>query len=181
MRKVIISKTRIAVLFLSLSTLIRCQTEPHDVEFFKNYREASEVSFLTNKPLFIHFTCYGCMGYNEFTDDLITDKKISKRLNKSFITVQLYVDDKQKIEKTDTIGFCKIDLSQQGIELLRNAKTTGEVNQALQIGLFNSNNQPLYAVIDSEGNLIKKPFGYSGKNASAFLSNLEDRLDIVEK
>ena len=86
MRRYFFNKITILLVVL----LVGCQPTPDELIYEQNYLKGLELSAKMNKPIFLHFTGFACMAYNEFEKDLITSKEILKTLNDEFITCLLY-------------------------------------------------------------------------------------------
>lgn len=132
----------------------------------------------SKKPIFLHFTCYGCVGYNELYNDLITSREILNILNEEFVTIELYIDDNSRIHSNDTFNLHKVKFSQEGREKIKNAKTIGNINAVIEADWLKRNTQPLYLITDSELNILVEPFGYTKKNAVFFLAKLDEGLKV---
>lgn len=158
--------TILTILFLG------CQNNPNELKFETNILKAFELSKLQRKPILIHFTGLGSGGSNEFMDKFITSRSILNKLNKEYITVQLYVDDKTKLSTSDTINISKIIQTQIGEERIRKSKTIGQINNAIEIELLNKNTQPQYMIVDDSLNLLIEPFGYSKGDRMNFSKQL---------
>ena len=92
-----------------------------------------------------------------------SDSRILKKLSENFILVALYVDDKTILPqdqwyKSSYDGKIK--------------KTIGKQNSDLQITKFNNNAQPLYIIMNADGELLTEPIAYN-LDISSFLSFLE--------
>ena len=157
--------------------LFGCHAKPEDLIFEKNYLKGLELSAKTNKPIFIHFTCFGCFGYNEFEYDLITSKEIQETLNEEFITIQLYVDDKRPIDTNDTLNFNLLGFSEEGQKKINKATNKGHLNATIQIEKYNMNAQPWYVIIDKNERALIEPFGYTSRNKDYFLSQLKSGVE----
>ena len=161
--------------------LIACQANPDNLKYERNYLKGLEISAELNKPILIHFTGWGCVSYDEFKYDLITSREIQERLNNEFVTVQLYVDDRNEIQVIDTMNLHKIEFTEKGKERIRKAKTIGNINAVIETDLFESNSQPLYVIIDSKRNILIEPFGYTHRNRKYFLAKLDEGIRKFKK
>lgn len=172
----------IQLIFLSLIiSFFGCQANPDDLSYERNYLRGLALSAELEKPILIHFTGYGCVGYNEFIDDLTTSRRIHNILNANFVIVELYVDDRNEIQKNDTLNLHRIDFTKGGRERIKKARTIGQLNAAIEIDLFKSNAQPLYLITDSKGNILIEPFGYTGSDRKYFLEKLDEGLNEFKK
>lgn len=156
--------------------LIGCQANPNELNAERNILKGIQLSMELKKPIFLHFTCHGCVGYNEFYKDLITSRKILNKLNEEFVVIELYTDDNGKIHTNDTLNLHKIKVFQEGREKIKNAKTIGNINTIIEADWLKRYSQPLYLITDSELNILVEPFGYTQKNRVFFLAKLEEGL-----
>ncbi len=156
--------------------LLGCQADPADFKYVDNFTQGLVLSQQSTKPLFIYFTGFG-VSHNEFFDHLLLSPKVLQTLNEDFVSVLLYVDDKQKLTTVDTLKLHTIDfLSTAFHNEVQNAKTIGNLNALIEQHLITSNAQPTYVLLDNEGNLLIKPFGYTAKNEVYFLAKLKEGL-----
>lgn len=135
---------------------------PHNLTGFFDYKQALEYAKEVNKPIFIDFTGHGCVNCREMEARVWSDPEVLKRLREDYVVVALYVDDKKTLPKQE---WYTSPYDQQ------TKKTIGDQNFDFQISKFNSNGQPFYCLIDTEGNLLVKPKEYDlkVKNFVAFL------------
>lgn len=120
------------------------------LDVYNNIDDAISCSTKTQKPLFVIFSGY---GYRRETSaqTIFKNRKIRKIVSKKFIPVVLYVDDGKKLDEIQVVN--------------RNGKvhklrTIGNVNSDYQIRKFKSNNQPLFAILDHNGERIIDQMGY---------------------
>ena len=136
---------------------------PHGLTGYFDLAQAKECARATGKPIFIDFTGHGCVNCREMEARVWSDPRILKKLSENFILVALYVDDKTFLPqdqwyKSPYDGKIK--------------KTIGKQNSDLQITKFNNNAQPLYIIINADGELLTEPIAYN-LDISSFLSFLE--------
>ena len=156
--------------------MFSCDVSPDNLKIELNFMTGLEQSKDLNKPIFLHFTGFGCVGYNEFYNDIVTSRNIQEKLNEEFITIELYVDDKREIQVSDTLNLYKIKLSNEGRNIVKNSKTIGDLYSSIQVDWLKSNSQPTYLIIDSSQNILVKPFGYTNRNREYFLMKLEEGI-----
>jgi len=169
--------SRIKILAVILTTLFfGCESNPDNLKYETNLVGSITQSKIQNKPIFIHFTGFGAGGTNEFLDKLITSKKVQNILNEEYIMVQLFVDDNTGIKSRDTIGISEIIKSPKGRERVRNVKTVGKLNIAIEIELLNKNTQPNYMIVNDSLKPIIEPFGYSKGDRKEFISKLKEGI-----
>ena len=136
---------------------------PHGLTGYFDLAQAKECARATGKPIFIDFTGHGCVNCREMEARVWSDSRILKQLSENFILVALYVDDKTFLPqdqwyKSSFDGKIK--------------KTIGKQNSDLQITKFNNNAQPLYIIMNADGELLTEPIAYN-LDISSFLSFLE--------
>lgn len=124
---------------------------PHELEGFFDYQEALAYAKKVNKPVFIDFTGHGCVNCREMEARVWVDPAVLQRLNKDYVIVALYVDDKTELPEAQWYT-SKYDNKVK--------KTIGAQNADLQIVKYNNNAQPHYCLVDHEGNLLVAPKNY---------------------
>ena len=129
-----------------------------------------------NKPLFVYFTCHGCMGYHEFNNDLVGNDTLRNLLNEHFVCVSLPVDDMQKLDSIPEQQLRRAGVPDSTIGYIREKNTLGALNGSLQAALFNTNSQPFYVLMNHSGKPLVQPFYYTGKNAAFFIQQLRTAL-----
>lgn len=159
-------------LISALLFFIGCSANPKDIKYVDNLPKGIELSKQSGKPIFLHFTCYGCMGYNEFQQDLIKSQAIQDKLNNEFVTVLLFVDDQKPLVPNDTLSLKNLGFSPEDFKKFTTAKTKGGLNASIEVTLIDSFNQPQYLIMDADLNILVQPFGYTGKNKKLFLEKL---------
>ncbi len=133
---------------------------------FFDLKEAQSYAKEVNKPLFLDFTGKSCANCREMETAVWNDAKIKKMLQEDFIIVSLYCDE-------NTIELPKEDYDTINGKVI---KTLGKRNLNYQIEKFHANAQPLYVLMDWQGNLLtKKPQPYN-KNVENFINFLNEGL-----
>jgi thiol:disulfide interchange protein DsbD len=140
---------------------------PTGFDGFFDLDEAKAYAKMVNKPIFIDFTGKTCANCREMEYYVWTDKAVKKLLNEEYVMVALYAD----------ANFIKLPESEwittKDGKIL---KTLGKKNHHFQMEHFNENAQPLYVLIDAEGNkLTAKPQAYD-RNVGNFIRFLEEGL-----
>lgn len=143
---------------------------PHGLSGYFDYREGMECARTTGKPVFLDFVGHACSNCKEMEAKVWADPEVLKRLHNDFIIVALYTDDRTKLPEAEWIN------GTDG----RKLKTIGAVNLDIEIRLFNTNTQPLYALTDHEGNLLAGPRGHD-LNIQGFVEFLDAGLREFEK
>ncbi len=123
---------------------------PLGLEGYFDYNEAIACAKEKNKPVFIDFVGHTCANCKKMYENVWSDPSVLELLQDKFIIVALYTDDKTKLPK-DEWYTSTLDN--------RVKNTIGKKNVDFQIQKFNSNALPLYAIIDTSGNVLTKtPF-----------------------
>ena len=125
---------------------------PHGLSGYFDLTQAKECARATGKPIFIDFTGHGCVNCREMEARVWSDSRILKRLSENFIVVALYVDDKTSLPQNQWY-----ESSYDG----KTKKTIGKQNADLQITQFKNNAQPLYVIMNAEGQLLADPIAYN--------------------
>lgn len=136
---------------------------PHGLHGYFDYDQALKVSKELKKPIFVDFTGHGCTNCREMENRVWSDPEVLKRLRENFVLVALYVDDKV-IEMPQNEWYT--NKSGKQVKLL------GKKNAEIQTEKFNTNSQPYYVILDSEGNLLVSPRAYD-LNIEAFKKFLD--------
>ena len=137
---------------------------PHGLHGYFTYEEALECAKEQGKPIFVDFTGHGCANCREMEAVVWKDPSVLSRLDDKFIIFSCFVDDKTKLPKEDWI------LSRRDGKLL---KTLGRVNGDLQSYNFGESTQPVYTILDHEGNVMSGTRTYD-KDILAFVKFLDD-------
>ena len=107
----------------------------------KSYTDLDEAlaeSKATGKPVFIAFKSHTCSVCKQMEATVLSSPAVMEKLSSQFVIANLYVDD-----KTEDAEF----------------RTLGRRYRDLELRQFGSASQPLYAVVDSEGNTLSGPVG----------------------
>ena len=132
---------------------------------YYDYEEALAAAKEQNKPLMIDFTGWTCVNCRKMEADVWSDQKIRNLINQEFILVELYVDEHDlKLPETEQY------ISPQSGKKIN---TVGKKNTDFQISKFGSNSQPLYALVDNNGELLVPSSGanYDIEKYAAFLQS----------
>jgi thiol:disulfide interchange protein len=131
---------------------------PHNLDCEHDYQLAIERAQRENKPLFVDFTGYACVNCRKMEEHVWIDPTILEKLSEEFIVVSLYVDDRKELpaELQETYTY-----EVNGVKKTKEIKTYGDRWAAFQIASFNSNAQPLYAILSPDGKLLNTPVGYT--------------------
>jgi thiol:disulfide interchange protein len=126
----------------------RIKTRGLDAWF--DYDQALLVSKELHKPILIDFTGFNCVNCRKMESNVWSDPQVFSRLKNDFILLQLVVDDKAGLEPNEQFTS---DYSGKKITNL------GGKWSDLEASRFNSNSQPLYVMLDGDGNLLNDSNG----------------------
>jgi thiol:disulfide interchange protein DsbD len=110
-----------------------------------DYDQALQVSKELHKPIFIDFTGFNCVNCRKMEANVWSDPRVFNHLRNDFVLLQLVVDDKADLDIKDRF---KSEYSGKTIS------TFGGKWSDLEAKQFNSNSQPFYVMLDSDGNLL---------------------------
>ena len=139
------------------------ESEVPGVQAFFDYEEALQAAKQMKKPLMIDFTGHSCANCRKMEQEVLSDPEIMKRLQRDFIVVSLYVDDKYKLPENEWYK------SKDGSQI----KNLGTKNLDFEITLTQNGAQPQYVFVDGNGNIIKNAGGYVN-DINRFIKILDD-------
>jgi thiol:disulfide interchange protein len=143
---------------------------PQGLEGFFNYQQALVESKRVGKPIFIDFTGFNCANCRKMEANVWPNQEVLKRLKNDYVIASLYIDDKTELPANERY-ISKYDNKEK--------TTIGAKNADFQITKFNNNAQPYYCLLDSDGNLLVKPVGYS--SVEEFVSFLDNGVQKFKK
>jgi thiol:disulfide interchange protein DsbD len=116
---------------------------PHGIKGYFDIRQAIACAREQNKPVFIDFTGHGCVNCRKMEANVWSHPDVLQRLKSDFVVVALYGDDKTELPEAQWFT------SPYDGKL---KKSVGKQNSDYQVRYFNSNTQPLYAILSPDGN-----------------------------
>ncbi len=145
---------------------------PTGFEGFFDLEEAKAYAKQVGKPIFIDFTGKTCANCREMENYVWVDPQVKKRLTEEYVMVALYAD-------VNTIELPESEwiTTKDG----KTIKTLGKKNHHYQIEQFNANAQPLYVLMDADGNLLtEEPKSYD-RDINNFVKFLDEGLANFKK
>jgi thiol:disulfide interchange protein DsbD len=121
---------------------------------FKNdYEKAMAYARKVNRPLMVDFTGHACANCRKTEDYVWPDPEVKRILNEEVVLVSLYVDDKRELppsqhEKVNWHGKERI------------IKDIGDKFKYMEETIYGQSTQPLYVILDHNGNKLTEPRGY---------------------
>ncbi|MDI3318232.1 protein-disulfide reductase DsbD family protein [Pinibacter soli] len=127
------------------------ESEIHGVDAFFDYEEAMKAAKAANKPVMLDFTGHSCANCRKMEQEVLNSADVSSKLQKDFIVVSLYVDDKFKLPEEE-----RYTSKRDG----REVKNMGDKNLDFEATLTGAVSQPQYVFVDLDGKIIKNAGGY---------------------
>ena len=134
---------------------------------FTDYEQGMAAAKAEGKPVLIDFTGFGCVNCRKMEAAVWTDPQVADLLEKKFVLISLYVDDKtplaEPIEVTDAQGNT------------RTLRTVGAKWSYLQSQKFGANAQPYYVILNNEGHPLMGSRSYN-EDIAAYVDFLRQGL-----
>ena len=137
---------------------------PHNLNAFFDYEQGLAYAKQQNKPVLIDFTGHSCVNCRKMEAAVWSEPEVLERLKKDYVLISLYVDDKTDLPENE-----KYISKFSGKKI----KTIGNKWSDFQASTFQTNSQPYYVIVNSEGNLLVEPqaFNLDIKNYVNFLDS----------
>jgi len=144
---------------------------PHGIQGYFDLDQAIACSKEQNKPIFVDFTGHACVNCREMEANVWSAPEVLKRLKNDFVVVALYVDDAYRLPESEWVT-SKVDGKVK--------KSIGAKMADIQIERYQTNAQPQYALLDSDGNDLVKTRNYN-LDVNAFVKWLDEGLAEYKK
>ena len=138
---------------------------------FKDYELGIEYARQQGKPVMIDFTGHGCVNCRKMEAAVWTDSKVSDIINKDYVLISLYVDDKTPLSEP-------VKVVENGTE--RTLRTVGDKWSYLQRVKFGANAQPFYVLLDGQGKPLNKSYAYD-EDITKYIDFLQVGLENYRK
>lgn len=102
-------------------------------------------------PVLIDFSGFGCVNCRKMEASVWTDSRVKEILNKDFVLISLFVDDKTSLTNP-------YEVQENG--RTRNITTIGDKWSYLQRIKFGANAQPFYVMLDNTGKPLNKSYSF---------------------
>ncbi len=119
---------------------------------FHDLKTATEYAKAKNLPILLDFTGHACQNCRKTESTVWTNDEIRPLLQTKFVIASLYCDDRTPLPASE-VRYSEI--------AKRQIKNVGNKWAEMQIEKYNSFQQPLYVVIDHEGNDLTDAIGYT--------------------
>jgi thiol:disulfide interchange protein len=116
---------------------------PHNLIVFTDYDKGLAYAKTVKKPVLLDFTGHACVNCRKMENNVWSDEKVLKILKNDVVLISLFADDKRDLPK-----------EQQFISKSTGAKieTIGDKWTDFMITKYKTNTQPLYVLVDLDGN-----------------------------
>ena len=137
----------------------------HDLKTAKEYAKAKKL------PILLDFTGHACQNCRKTESSVWTNDEIRPLLQTKFVIASLYCDDRTPLPANE-VRYSEI--------AKRQIKNIGNKWAEMQIEKYNSFQQPLYVVIDHDGNDLTEAIGYT-PDVQSYKSFLMKGLEEFKK
>ncbi len=144
-----------------------------EANVMNDYEKALEMAKQQNKPLLIDFTGWACVNCRKMEENVWTVPEVKELIEKNFILVSLYVDDRKLLPDQEQFVFTGADGTKRKI------RTIGDKFATFQSENFKNVSQPLYAVTGPDEKLLNLPVGYT-PSAKEYVEWLTCGLEAFE-
>lgn len=125
---------------------------PHGIVTFDDYETGLAFAKQVNKPVLLDFTGDACANCRKMEDNAWSNPEILSILKEKLVVISLVCDRKIELPKEQ-----QYVSKTTGKEVV----TIGNKWSDFQITRYKSNSQPLYVILDNEGNDLSKPIAYT--------------------
>jgi thiol:disulfide interchange protein DsbD len=116
---------------------------PHGLTLFTDYEKGLAYAKEVKKPVLLDFTGHACVNCRKMENNVWSDERVLKILKNDVVLISLFADDKRPLPKSEQ----HISKS-TGAEI----ETIGDKWTDFMITRYKTNTQPLYVLVDLEGN-----------------------------
>ncbi|GAA4893114.1 thioredoxin family protein [Flaviramulus aquimarinus] len=129
---------------------------PNNLECFKDLKTGIAYAKKINKPIMLDFTGYACVNCRKMEEHVWPIQKIDDYLRNDYVLISLYVDDKKELPEGEQVLVNRINGG------TRKLKTYGHKWANFQTQFFQTNAQPYYVLLSSDGTqILSTPVGYT--------------------
>ena len=118
---------------------------------YTNYEEGMAAAKASGKPVMLDFTGFGCVNCRKMEIAVWTDPTVADKLNKDYVLISLFVDDKTPLDQPIEVQYN---------DKKRTLRTIGDKWSYLEEMKFGHLTQPLYVLVDNDGNPMTRSFSY---------------------
>ena len=145
---------------------------PNNLECFKDLKTGIAYAKKVNKPIMLDFTGYACVNCRKMEEHVWSLSKIDNHLRNDYVLISLYVDNKQDLPEDEQILVNRINGGTRQLE------NYGHKWANFQTQFFQTNSQPYYVLLNSDGSkILNQPVGYT-PNEDDYARFLECGLEV---
>lgn len=144
---------------------------PHGIVAFEDYEHGLAYAKKVGKPVLLDFTGDACANCRKMEDNVWSDKSIMPILKEKVVLISLYCDRKIELPKEQ-----QYVSKTTGKEVI----TIGNKWTDFQITRYKSNSQPLYVILNNEGEDKSNPIAYT-TDIQEYKKWLEDGIKAASK
>ncbi|MBD5245799.1 MAG: DUF255 domain-containing protein [Barnesiella sp.] len=137
-----------------------------EFEEFDDYDAGMEYARKNHRPVLIDFSGYGCVNCRKMEGAVFDTQEVEQIIKENFVMIKLMVDDKKKLAKPETV-------TENGKTII--LETVGDKWSYLERSKFHGNIQPLYVILDNDGNALTPSRSYD-ENIAEFILWLQDGM-----
>ena len=135
---------------------------------YTDYDEGMRAAAAAGKPVLVDFTGFGCVNCRKMEASVWTDSRVADKLNKDYVLISLYVDDKTPLKQP-----VEVKLPDGTSRTLR---TIGDKWSYLEQTKFGYLAQPFYVPLDNAGKPLNGSFSFK-EDVPAYLEFLDKGLE----
>lgn len=135
---------------------------------YTDYDEGMRAAAAAGKPVLVDFTGFGCVNCRKMEASVWTDSRVAEKLNKDYVLISLYVDDKTPLKQP-----VEVKLPDGTSRTLR---TIGDKWSYLEQTKFGYLAQPFYVPLDNTGKPLNGSFSFK-EDVPAYLEFLDKGLE----
>ena len=135
---------------------------------YTDYDEGMRAAAAVGKPVLVDFTGFGCVNCRKMEASVWTDSRVAEKLNKDYVLISLYVDDKTPLKQP-----VEVKLPDGTSRTLR---TIGDKWSYLEQTKFGYLAQPFYVPLDNAGKPLNGSFSFK-EDVPAYLEFLDKGLE----
>jgi len=148
---------------------------PNNLDCFKDLKTGIAYAKKVNKPIILDFTGYACVNCRKMEEHVWPLPSIDKYLRDDYVLISLYVDDKKELPESERIEVPRINGG------TRTLKNYGHKWAHFQTQFFQTNSQPYYVLLNSDGTkILNQPVGYT-PNEDEYAQFLECGLNVFKE
>lgn len=159
---------------LSYSYYDKTSDCPLGLDCYKDFEEGLEAAKAQNKPIMLDFTGWACVNCRKMEEQVWSNPKIFDVLNKEYIIISLYVDDRRELPVEEQFDYLKSNGT------IKKIKTIGDKWATMQTINFQNNSQPYYVLLNHSMELLNTTTAYT-PNADEYFDWLEKGLENFRK